>query len=1214
MVHCRTCGIYQGTPECGPCRTLKRVQSLVRSETLGPSCEGKVLSILRGAAGELADLLESRLLEGAPAPGPGGHKPSGAPAPKPAGATAPKPVGAPAPLVDKAKPDAKEEKEEGPENEEEEYSYSERSEEEKTEPKEKDASKSKEASGSGSKPKESKEEAKASGEEKVDTSKEAEKEKKEERETQRKEAKEDRRQEEDEEDDRAPIERRRRKRSRSRRRGTKGRKKRHPQEEVATLQQSLPPSVQALRNQYQHWDIPRNLKKAVSRGTLVEVQGAQVDGQLGVAYPRESKLLKYAGAVLTLLDQDMVTQKQLQVVCGGLVYFSMFRRQLLGCLNSIWQFIESFNVRDAKVQKLPDHCRFEIIRMLALVPLARMNFRLPYHQEVTCSDASTSGGGVCVSQGLTCLGTLVASGTLRGQLPSSRAEHRVLTIGLFDGIGGVRVAIDLLGAESIGHISIERSASARRVVESHFPEVEHVETVEQVDSTMMQAWSLKYSQAAVVLVAGGPPCQGVSGLNSERKGALRDVRSSLFVHVRRTYELARLHFPWAQVHGLMESVASMDSADRDIMSADFGSSPWTCDAGSLTWCSRPRLYWTTWDLFEQEGAVVVAPLEGTPGQVTLHAWQDLDEVCEEGWTKVDPSRPFPTFTTSRPRDRPGRKPAGVTQCTEQELDRWQADSFRFPPYQYAGRNCLINGRNELRLPSVREKEYMLGFPVNYTAGCLPKAQRKTQAAVDERHTLLGNTWSVPVVAWFISQLLSVLGIIPCLTPQDLVDKLRPQAQDPVQVCLWRTPLRPSRGATGSAPVSLVEKLGSLVSVKGEDLLLTAPSSELGKFHRLRSSVPSKLWKWRIVAGWRWANQQEHINGLELRAALTALKWRIVHKQQLGCRFLHLTDSLVVMPRRILEGSSQQERANKRQALGTLQQLTVQPATKNRYNKALDQFFAFLRTNDQRLPRRREQLDPVVCEYLEHLWSQGFGRALASDTVAALQDFDAKIRGHLPGAWRLLRTWSVNEIPNRAPPLPEHVLHAMVGWAFFKQHFSFGASLLVGFYGMLRTGELVGLRSSHVLVDSHRDRVVISLGFTKSGKRQGAAESCVLGYDLLIQYLRHWKTVATTSSCFCKSPRQWRMLFSEALSALKLESFEFRPYSLRRGGATWWFGKHHSLDQILVQGRWQAARTARVYINEGMAALAEMKLPKTHSSQGAIFPSSSCAQERIHKCE
>lgn len=134
-----------------------------------------------------------------------------------------------------------------------------------------------------------------------------------------------------------------------------------------------------------------------------------------------------------------------------------------------------------------------------------------------------------------------------------------------------------------------------------------------------------------------------------------------------------------------------------------------------------------------------------------------------------------------------------------------------------------------------------------------------------------------------------------------------------------------------------------------------------------------------------------------------------------------------------------------------------------------------------------------------------------------------------------------------------------------------------------------------MVDQRRDRVIISLGWTKSGKRQGAAESCIIGFDIAVRFIRRRKSLATTSTSFCTSPQRWRLLFNEALQALKLPSFDFRPYSLRRGGATWWFSKHHSLDQILLQGRWQAAKTARIYLNEGLAALAEMKLPKSRPS-------------------
>ena len=89
------------------------------------------------------------------------------------------------------------------------------------------------------------------------------------------------------------------------------------------------------------------------------------------------------------------------------------------------------------------------------------------------------------------------------------------------------------------------------------------------------------------------------------------------------------------------------------------------------------------------------------------------------------------------------------------------------------------------------------------------------------------------------------------------------------------------------------------------------------------------------------------------------------------------------------------------------------------------------------------MDPLFCEYLEHLWATGAGRAQASDTLAGVQDLQPSLRNHLPGAWRLLKTWQINEIPNRAPPLPKHVLQAMAGWAFFKGHVAFGVSLPVG---------------------------------------------------------------------------------------------------------------------------------------------------------------------------
>ena len=163
----------------------------------------------------------------------------------------------------------------------------------------------------------------------------------------------------------------------------------------------------------------------------------------------------------------------------------------------------------------------------------------------------------------------------------------------------------------------------------------------------------------------------------------------------------------------------------------------------------------------------------------------------------------------------------------------------------------------------------------------------------------------------------------------------------------------------------------------------------------------------------------------------------------------------------------------------------------------------------------------------------------------------------------------------------------------KGYFTFGVSLLVGFYGMLRTGEILNIRTSHVQSSASGDKVYLSLGLTKGGKRAGASESVVLGYEQVVKPLLRW-TKAKGSCNLCGSPASWRARFAEGLKALGLESFGFRPYSLRRGGATYWFGRHQNLDRLLIQGRWLTQKSARIYINEGLAILASMKFEHLHA--------------------
>ena len=54
-----------------------------------------------------------------------------------------------------------------------------------------------------------------------------------------------------------------------------------------------------------------------------------------------------------------------------------------------------------------------------------------------------------------------------------------------------------------------------------------------------------------------------------------------------------------------------------------------------------------------------------------------------------------------------------------------------------------------------------------------------------------------------------------------------------------------------------------------------------------------------------------------------------------------------------------------------------------------------------------------------------------------------------------------------------------------------------------------------------------------------------------------------------------------MEELGLGELGYKPYSLRRGGATEDFRQHGRLDRALLRGRWKGHTAARQYILEGM---------------------------------
>ena len=151
-----------------------------------------------------------------------------------------------------------------------------------------------------------------------------------------------------------------------------------------------------------------------------------------------------------------------------------------------------------------------------------------------------------------------------------------------------------------------------------------------------------------------------------------------------------------------------------------------------------------------------------------------------------------------------------------------------------------------------------------------------------------------MIACLLNQLLSRLGLMSSWTPQDILDELCPGNVVSAQGRLFRLPLNPMPNQAVDESKALASTLGNLISVKGEDILLTTPATQLVKYHRLRATVPARCWRWKVVASWQWTKPGDHINSLELRAILTSMRWRLEHALHHQARFIHLTDSLVCL--------------------------------------------------------------------------------------------------------------------------------------------------------------------------------------------------------------------------------------------------------------------------------------------------------------------------------
>ena len=292
------------------------------------------------------------------------------------------------------------------------------------------------------------------------------------------------------------------------------------------------------------------------------------------------------------------------------------------------------------------------------------------------------------------------------------------------------------------------------------------------------------------------------------------------------------------------------------------------------------------------------------------------------------------------------------------------------------------------------------------------------------------------------------------------------------------------------------------------------------------------------------------------------------------------------PRILLAGRSRADRRRKRAGI-RLRDYTVTETTRRRYEVAVSHILPYLEQQENLF-----DLDGILSDWIELQWVRGEPLTLIADCLSGLHFFWPEIRGHLRQAWRLFKSWRRVETPARAPPLTLDLARAFVARSVAAGNLALAALIGIGFHCLLRTGELLQLRFTDI--EFNTECGVVSLHQSKSGLRTGSQEAVAICDSLVLQLLDTLWSVRLPSPgelLWPHSGGSFRKEFQGLCKYFNLEQFKLKPYSLRRGGATYLLQAGLPLETILIKGRWRSLSVARLYIEDGLAQLPALRTPR-----------------------
>ena len=631
-------------------------------------------------------------------------------------------------------------------------------------------------------------------------------------------------------------------------------------------------------------------KKAV---ITAEELGAFVEGKQRYLGGSPERLVKLAQATLWVIGQPLLSKKLVQVIAGRWIHVMQFRRPCMGFLNVTWDFIS--NKRFG--QSLHLAVRRELFSCVCAMGLMHTFLGAGVSGTMTASDASSTGGAVGISRELTEAGQdyvrcLDTNQYLAGEIP-------VLVISLFGGIGGAFRTYDVLGLKPLGMVHFDTHEPANRIVSRRWPHAEIFLNVKSFDRELMRDLLSRYLGIIEIHLWAGFPCTDLSSANALGVG-LSGPASSLFFEILRIKKIILQEIgSHIVLKKVVENVASMKPAECQAVSEYLQLEPYFLDSSDAVPMHRPRLCWTSEYIEECMDDVYVEHQQRWRRVYAEAPFPPTNDWVEPGveWPGASQGTILPTAMKAIVRQRPPFQPAGIEKCDQDTLGRYEADSFRYPPYQYAEKYLFWTERGTWRLINAEEKELLMGYGWKHTSLCYSASKIKSsfQKYDDERHSLLGDSFNI--FSFIIPAYCLCKNFLPRMKYQHLALRMglapgfRNNIRLLVPICRGLAYGHASNPETKSVN-DLNRYLLTRTNHTGSDIRISTGEVLNPKAHP-RQGVEAGWWHWLPSFRVKW-KIQEHINKLELRSILLAIQYRVNHHHETNLRIFHISDSYVCL--------------------------------------------------------------------------------------------------------------------------------------------------------------------------------------------------------------------------------------------------------------------------------------------------------------------------------